>query len=316
MKVLITGGAGFIGSHLTDLLLQKNHSVVVIDNLSLGREENIAHNFVNSRFKFYKENVLDTETVSRIFKEELFDAVFHMAANSDIAKSFYNPDVDLNDTFLTTYHILKHMKENNVKSIVFASSSAVYGETDRPIDENYGPLLPVSHYGAGKLASEAFISSFAENYGFEVWIARFPNVVGERATHGVIFDFINKLKKNFMELEVLGDGNQTKPYMYVKDLVEALVFIWENSSDKVNCFNIGVDTATKVSKIAEIVTKEMDVEPKIVYTGGDRGWIGDVPRFNYCLNKINKLGWKAKITSDEAVTKAARYILEQQPVEK
>ncbi len=316
MKVLVTGGAGFIGSHLSDLLLEKGHSVAVIDNLSLGREENIRHNFANPDFKFYKENVLDAETISRIFKEGLFDAVFHMAANSDIAKSFYNPDVDLNDTFLTTYHILNHMKENNIKSIVFASSSAVYGETQSPIGEDFGPLMPVSHYGAGKLASEAFISSFAENYGFKVWIARFPNVVGERATHGVIFDFINKLRKNPCELEVLGDGNQIKPYMYVKDLVDALVFIWENSSNKLNCFNIGVDTATKVSTIARIVTEEMGISPKILYTGGDRGWIGDVPKFNYCLDKIKKLGWEAKITSDEAVRKAAMYILEQQPVEK
>lgn len=309
MKILVTGGAGFIGSHLVDLLLEKGHFVVVIDNLSLGKMTNIKHNLTNENFKFYKCDILDKKNLNKVFKEYNFDVVFHMAANSDIAKSHENPDIDLDNTFLTTYYVLKAMKENNVKNIVFASTSAIYGEVKIDISEDLGPLFPLSHYGAAKLASEAFISSFSENYGFKAWIIRFPNVVGKRATHGVIFDFVNKLKKNSNLLEILGDGNQSKPYLHVRDLVEAMVFIWENTSDKINYFNVGVETNTSVRKIAEIVCEEMGINPRFVFTGGDRGWIGDVPYFRYSLDKIHRLGWRAKMTSDQAVRKAVKEIL-------
>jgi UDP-glucose 4-epimerase len=172
------------------------------------------------------------------------------------------------------------------------------------------PLFPVSHYGASKLASEAYISSFCENYGMQAWITRFPNVVGERSTHGVIRDFIQKLKKTPDTLEVLGNGEQNKPYLYVKDLIEAILYIFENSKDKINFYNLGVETRTKVKNIAQMVIKEMCLNAKIQYTGGDRGWIGDVPEFNYNLDKIHSLGWCAENTSDEAVLKAVKYILE------
>lgn len=309
MQILVTGGAGFIGSHLIDLLLEKGFYVVAIDNLSLGRIENIQHNLSNNNFRFHKCDILDEDSLYKIFKEYGFDVVFHMAANSDIALSHENPDIDLKNTFFTTYNILKAMKDHDVKELIFASTSAIYGEVKVKISEDFGPLFPVSHYGAGKLASEAFISSFAENYGFKAWIVRFPNVVGERATHGVIFDFINKLKKNPRELEILGDGKQNKPYLYVKDLVEAMVFIWENTTDKINYFNVGVESRTTVKRIAEIVCEEMGLTPIFKFTGGDRGWIGDVPEFDYSLDKVHKLGWKAIIDSDTAVKKAVMAIL-------
>ena len=310
MNILVTGGAGFIGSHLVDLLLEKGHFVVALDNLSLGKIENIKHNFNNNNFVFFKCDLLKKSAIKEIFEKYSFDVVFHLAANSDIAKSHESPEIDLNNTFLSTYSVLDVMRRYNVKEIVFASTSAIYGETWGKIDENFGPLFPVSHYGAAKLASEAFISSFAENYGFKAWIIRFPNVVGERATHGVIFDFINKLKKNPAKLEILGDGNQNKPYLYVKDLVEALVYIWEKTDDKINYFNVGVDSRTTVKTIAKIVCEEMGLTPELVYTGGDRGWIGDVPEFNYSLEKVHSLGWKAKRSSDEAVRLAVKAILE------
>ncbi|MGV8141876.1 MAG: NAD-dependent epimerase/dehydratase family protein [Candidatus Woesearchaeota archaeon] len=312
MKCLITGGAGFIGSHLCDYLIREDHSIVVIDNLSLGKKENIQHLMSNKNFKFYMQDILQYDKMSKIFSEEKFDIVFHLAANSDIAKSRLNPNIDFNNTFMTTYNILNLMKEFEVKKIVFASTSAIYGETKSVIDENYGPLFPVSLYGASKLSSEGFITAFGENYGIKAWIVRFPNVIGERATHGVILDFIKKLKANPKELIVLGDGEQNKPYLYVKDLIEAIIHVWQHSADKINYYNIGVDTRTKVKDIANMTIKEMGLNAEIKYTGGDRGWIGDVPEFKYDLTKIHALGWKAKVTSDEAVLKSIKYILKEQ----
>ena len=312
MKILITGGAGFIGSHLADALIEAGHNVVVVDNLILGREENIAHLFDHNRFTFYKQDLLDCDALKSIFQKEKFDSVFHLAANSDIQRGGQSPEVDLELTFLTTFSVLQCMKEFDVGQIIFSSSSAMYGESTQLLEENHGPLFPVSFYGAGKLASEGFISAFCDNFGIESWILRFPNVVGERATHGAIFDFINKLKKNPAELEVLGDGEQNKPYLYVKDLVEGMIFAWKNSFDKLNVFNLGVDSQTKVRKMAQIVIEEMGLDAKVRFTGGDRGWVGDIPEFRYDLTKIHKLGWCAKMTSDEAIRLAVRKILEKE----
>ncbi len=309
MKILITGGAGFIGSHLCDVLINAGHNITVVDNLMLGSIENIKHLDSQKNFKFCKEEILNQPAMKQIFKDGMFDVVFHLAANSDIAKSLENPLIDFDNTFMTTFNILTYMREYNVKNIVFASTSAIYGDTDKKITEDYGPLFPVSHYGASKLSSEAFISSFANNYGFRAFITRFPNVVGERATHGVILDFIKKLEKNSAELEVLGNGEQYKPYLYVKDLVNAIVYVWENSTGNVNYFNIGVNTRTRVKDIARMVIEEMGLEAPIRYTGGSRGWVGDVPEFDYSLEKINNFGWQAKYTSDEAVRISIRKIL-------
>jgi UDP-glucose 4-epimerase len=309
MKILITGGAGFIGSHLCDELLALKHEVVAVDNLSLGTTKNIEHLIANGRITFYKLDLLDQSGLKEVFRKEKFDAVFHLAANSDIARSLKDPSIDFNNTFLSTYSVLDAMRVEKVGKLVFASTSAIYGDTPDRISETYGPLFPVSHYGASKLASEAFISSFASNYGIQAWIARFPNVVGERATHGVIFDFINKLRANGSELEVLGNGEQNKPYLYVKDLIGALLFIWRNSSDAVNFYNVGAETRTKVKDIARMVIEEMGAKAEIKYSGGARGWIGDVPQFEYSLEKIHELGWKASLSSDDAVRLAVRKIL-------
>lgn len=310
MEILITGGAGFIGSHLADKLLEENNKIVIFDNLSLGKMQNIETALKNPNCSFVKGDILNSDELSNVFKKNKFDVVFHMAANSDIAKSHENPDVDFRNTLKSTYHILLAMKEFGVKNIVFASTSAIYGDTGVSVDENFGPLFPISHYGASKLASEAFISSFCENYGFRAWITRFPNVVGERATHGAIYDFINKLRKNPTELEVLGDGSQIKPYLYVKDLIEAIILVWKTTNDKINYFNLGVESRTTVKEMAEMVIEEMNLNAKIRYTGGNKGWIGDVPKFSYCLDKIHKLGWSAKVSSNEAVRKSIQYILE------
>ncbi len=309
MKILITGGAGFIGSHLCDALLAQGHAVVAVDDLSLGREDNIAHLANNPAFAFWHQDMLDLDRLRSRCAPEGFEAVFHMAANSDIAVSHDDPGVDLRKTFQTTCAALALMRELGIKNIVFASTSAVYGEAKGLLSENLGPLLPVSHYGACKLASEAIISSYAANYGLKAWILRFPNVVGERATHGAIFDFIRKLRARPTELEVLGNGEQIKPYLYVKDLVEAMLYVWSRADDAVNLFNIGVESRTAVKDIARMVIEEMQLPATIRYTGGERGWIGDVAAFEYDLSRIHALGWHARTTSDQAVRHSIRHIL-------
>lgn len=307
MKILVAGGAGFIGSHVCDSLVAGGHDVVAFDNLSLGREGNLRQLEGNPAFQFVQGDVLDPG-FNRFIQDGSFDCIFHMAANSDIARSHSNPLIDFEHTFLTTLRILEAMRANGIKQLVFASTSAIYGETDGPVGENYGPLQPISHYGAAKLSSEAFISSYAENYGFQTWITRFPNVVGPRATHGAVYDFVHKLLRSPGRLEVLGDGTQEKPYLNVNDLVEAMILVWRTAEDAVNVFNVGTSTRTKVSNIAQIVIEEGPGTAEIVYTGGDRGWIGDVPRFTYDISAIRALGWSPSMTSDEAVRLAARAI--------
>lgn len=244
-----------------------------------------------------------------IFAEGKFDMVYHLAANSDIQKGGKDPMVDYNLTFNTTFNVLQLLKEFEIKKFFFASTSAIYGETYDVLNEDYGPLKPVSNYGAGKLASEAFISAFSSTYGIQTWITRFPNVVGERFTHGVIYDFIKKLRNNPEELEVLGNGEQCKPYVYVKDLVEAILYVIDHASEKYNVYMIGSDSRTKVKEIAAMVIEEMGLNAKIRYTGGDRGWVGDVPEFRYDLAKINKLGWIAPHNSNDSVRLAIQKAL-------
>ena len=309
MKILVTGGAGFIGSHLCDVLIADGHNVTVVDNLVLGKVENIEHLINNPNFRFFKEDLNNGHAMNMIFKDGEFDMVYHLAANSDIQKGGKDPMVDYQLTFNTTFNVLQMMKKYEVKKFFFASTSAIYGETYDVLNEDYGPLKPVSNYGAGKLASEAFISAFASTYHIQTWITRFPNVVGERFTHGVIYDFIHKLQKNPNELEVLGNGEQCKPYVYVKDLVAGIQFVINNSNEPYNVYMLGSDTRTKVKEIAAMVIEEMGLNASIRYTGGDRGWVGDVPEFRYDLTKVNNLGWKASYDSNGAVRKAIQMAL-------
>lgn len=309
-NILVTGGAGFIGSHLCDRLIEEGHHVTVVDNLVLGKEENIAHLKDNTSFLFIHEDILNRPKMEEIFHQGQFDMVYHLAANSDIQKGGKDPMVDYQLTFNTTFQILQLMKIFDVKKFFFASTSAIYGETYDILNEDYGPLKPVSNYGAGKLASEAFISAFSSTYHIQTWITRFPNVVGERFTHGVIYDFIHKLQVNPNELEVLGNGEQCKPYVYVKDLVDGIQYVVHHAQEPYNVYMLGSDTRTKVKEIAQMVIEEMGLKAAIRYTGGDRGWIGDVPEFRYDLKKVNQLGWYAAHNSNESVRLAIRKGLE------
>lgn len=308
MNVFVAGGAGFIGSHLIDALLAAGHSVVCADKLIMG-DKNIQHLKGRENFRFYKADLTDQENVDKIFSQNDIDAVYHLAANSDIQKGGKEPDIDFNNTFLTTRSILEGMRKAEIKKLFFASTSAVYGEMlDVELTETTGGLLPVSYYGGAKLASEAIISSYVFMCDMSTVIFRFPNVIGPRLTHGAVFDFIKKLRKNPRELEILGDGTQCKPYIYVLDLVEAIMKLTNSFEQGEDVYNISVIGAgTTVTKIAEIVVEEMRL-PNVhfAYTGGKRGWKGDVPRFSYDINKVLSTGWKPKHTSDEAVRQTVR----------
>lgn len=313
-KCLVPGAAGFIGSHLVDALLARGATVLGFDNMRLGRRANLAKALENPGFKFVEMDANDVSNVSQLVaaesKDRPFDTVWHMAANSDIRAGVTDPDVDLSCTFLTTYNTLKVMREHAIPQLAFASTSAIYGVHPGQLHESIGPLFPISNYGAMKLASEAAISSALEAYLKRVWIFRFPNVVGNRSTHGVIYDFAQKLKKTPDELEVLGDGSQEKPYLHVAPLIEAMLFIADNATEPLNCFNIGnADSITTVRYIAEAVVKCQSPSAKIRYTGGNRGWVGDVPKFSYSIEKLRKLGWSPRMTSNEAVDRAVDEVV-------
>ncbi len=309
MHALVTGGAGFIGSHLVDALIAQNHTVTVFDNLSSGTTDFIQHHFQNKNFRFILADLIDQQAITDAVKEH--DIVFHIAANPDVRRGAEQPDIAKTD-ILATYNLLEAMRTHNVRQIVFSSSSTIYGETPPiPLKEEYGPLFPISVYGAAKLAAEGLISSFCHTFDMQGWIFRFANVVGERGTHGVIVDFINKLRQNPQELEILGDGKQKKPYLYVKDCVDGILFGYTHGKDPLNYFNLGCETATEVTTIGEIVVDELGLSNvDFNYTGGKRGWKGDVPQFQFDIQKIKKLGWEPQYESDDVVRKATRDLLE------
>lgn len=310
MKALVTGGAGFIGTHLVERLLREGNEVVCVDNFTLGKQENVDKFASNENYKFYNIDIADTELFCNTLANEKIDKVYHLAANSDIQKGAKNPLVDYNDTFMTTFSVLEYMRRNDIKDLFFSSTSAIYGdESGRILTEDLGGLLPISYYGGAKYASENFISSYTYMNDLNTMVFRFPNVIGPNLTHGVIYDFAKKLKNNPNELEILGDGTQTKPYIYVLDLVECIIKMSENIPKGVSIYNVGVETATSVTKIADIVCEELGyTNVKYNYTGGNVGWKGDVPKFQYDLSKIHATGWNATYTSDEAVRETVKHI--------
>ena len=308
MNILVAGGAGFIGSHLIDSLLAEGHKVICADKLIMGKQ-NIEHLEGKENFKFYEVELADQKKIDQLFSENDIDCVYHLAANSDIQKSGKEPAIDFNDTLLTTRALLEGMRKADVKKMFFASTSAVYGEMlDVELTETTGGLMPVSYYGGAKLASEALISSYVSMCDMSVVIFRFPNVIGPRLTHGAVFDFIRKLRKNPAELEILGNGKQCKPYIYVLDLVEAMMKLTQIFEQGEVVYNISVTSpGTTVTHIAEIVVEELGLQNvKFNYTGGDRGWKGDVPRFSYDISKVLSTGWLPKHTSDDAVRQTVK----------
>ena len=309
MKILVTGGAGFIGSHLVDRLLEKNNRVVCVDNFILGRREHLKDAMENPNFSLHELDLLELDKLDELFNQENFDAVFHLAANSDIRAGTESTERDLKLTFMTSYHVLECMQRYDVKKILFASTGAIFGDREESLKEE-SVALPESLYGASKLASEAFIHAFSGLYDLQAWICRFPNVVGDRSTHGIILDLLGKLDRDPANLEVLGHGKQSKPYMYVHELIQALLYIFENADEKINIFNIGPSDQTSVAEIAQLVLEGYGAKQGIMYTGGTQGWKGDVPRYEYDTQKLQKLGWGPPTTSFEAVRLAVRKVIE------
>jgi len=311
MRIFVTGGAGFIGSHLVDTLLKQGHTITVYDNISSGQESFLYGHSHNSQFTLIKDDLLNMKSLKPAIKDH--DIVFHLAANPHVRLGETQTDLDMKQGVIATYNLLESMRQHDISDIVFSSSSVVYGETPgNPLPETYGPTLPISMYGAGKLGAEGLITAFCGTFDFRAWIFRFANVVGSRGTHGVIVDFINKLKTDPQTLEILGDGKQRKPYLHVSDCVKGILFGHQHATDPINVFNLGPDDNTTVTTIAELVVREMKLQDvTFQYTGGKRGWKGDVPCFQLDASKIKNLGWTPSYTSDEAVQKSIHEIYQE-----
>jgi UDP-glucose 4-epimerase len=306
MKAIVTGGAGFIGSHLVDRLIDDGYEVTVIDNMTYGTMENLKQHKGNPKLKTYNIDIQDAEALSRIFAGH--DVVFHLAAHANIRKSLANHRADLDNNLVGTLNVLDAMVKNRIPDLVFASSSALYGAaTVRPTPEDYMPTQ-TSLYGASKLACEAYAEAFTEFAPIRFWAYRFANVVGERCRRGVIWDFMHKLEKNTAELEILGDGKQSKEYLYVSDCIDGIMVGYRKSRGKINTFNLAIEENSSVDQVADLVLREMGLQRvKRAYTGGSQGWIGDNPVVHLSIDKIKSLGWKPAVSAEEAIAITARW---------
>jgi len=315
MRLLVTGGAGFIGSHLVDRLMELGHEVRVLDDLSAGSMDNIKRWLENENFEFIKGDMRNPKTVEEAV--EGVEVVFHLAANPEVRIGAQSPELLYETNVGITYNLLNAVRDSGVKYIVFTSSSTVYGDAEViPTPEDYGPLEPISVYGGAKLAVEALISGYAHTFGFKALIFRLANIIGERSNHGVIYDFINKLRRNSKELEILGDGTQRKSYLHVSDTVEGMLKIFEHfkgTGKTVDFYNLGNDDWITVREIAEIVSEEMGLKPRFVFTGGvdgGRGWKGDVKFMRLSIEKAKATGWRPRLNSYEAVRRTVRELLQ------
>ena len=309
MRCFVAGGAGFIGSNLVPRLLEQDWSITVYDNLSGGRQEFLTPFFKHKRFKFIQANLLNRGLLDKYIKGH--DVIFHLVASSDISLGIKKTDLDLKNSFLTTFNILDSMRKNKIKKLVFTSSGSIYGEYKKvPFKEGIGPILPLSLYAASKVASEAYVSAFCSVYGIRAWIFRLANIDGPNATHGVVFDFIKKLKGNPRKLQILGDGNQKKPYLFVGECIDGMLYAFTRANDKLNYFNLSPNDTVDVKGIAKIIIKEMRLNNvRFTFTNTEGGWPGDQKEIWLNTSKINALGWKAKLSSGKAVRLAALKLL-------
>lgn len=309
-RYFISGGAGFIGSHFIERLLADGNTVTVYDNMVSGNPLWLKPHLNSTAFNFVEGDLLDSDRLKNAL--EGHDVVIHLGANTDIIKGNNDTRVDLENCTIATHNMLEAMRATGVSKILFASSATVYGDlTIYPTPESAGPLLPISLYGAGKLACEALISSYCHLFDMRAWIFRFGNVVGGRMNHGVIYDFIKKLEKNPNEIEILGDGKQQKNYFLVEDCVDGMLYAMRHANENpCELFNLGTETTITVKDIAHTVIKEMGLENTTLrYTGGQRGWPGDVPLVVFDVSRMKALGWETRESSEGAVRIAAGRLL-------
>lgn len=309
MFSVVTGGAGFIGSHLVDELVARGDQVLVIDNCSAGTVSNLATHLEEGSITFLKQDLLADGWQASCRGA---DRIYHIAADPDVRGSARSPESVIANNVVATVRILETMRKLGIPEIVFTSTSTVYGEANViPTPEKYAPLEPISVYGGSKLAGEALISAYSATYDMRAWVFRFANIIGPRSSHGVIWDFIHKLRGNPEELEILGDGTQKKSYLEVKDCIGAILFAVNHSANRYNVYNIGSEDWVDVVSIADIVAEEMNL-PDVQYrfTGGDRGWVGDVPRMLLSIEKLKALGWSPEFGSLASVRRAVRSLLD------
>lgn len=306
MKYLVTGGAGFIGSNIVDELINKGHQVIVYDNFSTGKTLFIKHHLGNKNFKLIKADVLNTKKLATAMKD--VDFVFHLAAHADVRSGFNDHFIDHTQNLEATQSVLEAMYKNNVKKIAFASTSSVHGDARvHPTPEDY-PFEPTSLYGATKAACENYIQTYASYFGWKAYIFRFVSFVGERYTHGIIFDLLKKLQKNPKVLELLSDGTPKKSSVYARDGIDAIFKVIDSSKDQVNIFNIGHDDILTVDQIVDTILEAANVKVIKKYKGGNKGWMGDNNFVHLSNKKLKKLGWKPKVSFKEGIRKTVEYL--------
>jgi UDP-glucose 4-epimerase len=310
MNVVVTGGAGFIGSTLVDRLMGAGHSVTVVDNLTGGDRSFLAHHARSKRFRLVVEDVRNTKALTRALSRKV-DLVYHLAANADISRGIEDPTLDFEHSIVATFSLLNAMRQHGIKRLVYTSGSGVYGDLGRTfIPETHGPLEPVSMYGASKLGAEALISAFVHLFEMQAWIFRPANIIGPRSTHGVVFDFMRKLRKNPHKLVILGDGQQSKAYLHVDDVIDALLLVQKKSREPISFFNLSSRSFISVNRIADLVIRGMKLKGvERTHTPGKVGWKGDVPIIRLTNTRLDKLGWKPKYDSARAVSATIAALL-------
>lgn len=307
MRILVTGGAGFIGSHLVDRLLRAGHEVIAYDNFSTGFREFLTDAGQFPTFRLVEGDTLDVERLTAAMQG--CEVVFHFAANADVRFGTQHPRKDLEQNTVATFNVLEAMRAAGVRRIAFSSTGSVYGEASViPTPEDAPFPVQTSLYGASKLAGEGLIAAYCEGFGFQGYIFRFVSILGERYTHGHVYDFYNKLRRDPTQIEVLGSGQQRKSYLYVQDCMDAILLVLERANERLNLYNLGTDETCTVNDSLGWITGAMGVNPTRHYTGGERGWIGDNPLIHLDCRKVRALGWQPKHTIEESILLTLRYL--------
>jgi UDP-glucose 4-epimerase len=307
MRAFVTGCAGFIGSSLTDRLLSSGCTVVGIDDFSTGQRRFLESALQDPDFRLVEADLLDLGALQAAMRGA--DCVFHLAANADVRLGTGHPRKDLEQNTVATHNVLESMRANDIRKIAFASTGSVYGETAVvPTPEDAPFPVQTSLYGASKLAGEGLISAYCEGFGFQAWIFRFVSILGERYSHGHVFDFYRQLRSHPTYLEVLGNGRQRKSYLYVQDCLDAILLALSDANERVNIFNLGVDSYCEVKDSIAWISAELGLEPRIIYTGGERGWVGDNPFIYLDTTRIRALGWRPKLGIDAGIRRTVTFL--------